>query len=98
MLDYLLNGLTLGAIFAFIALGYTMVYGIIKLINFAHGEFFMFGAYMGYFALSGLGIERLPLPQPLPILLSYFVALTAASLGAGLLAVATEWVAYRPVR
>jgi branched-chain amino acid transport system permease protein len=98
VLDYLLNGLGLGAIFAFIALGYTMVYGIIKLINFAHGEFFMFGAYLGYFALNDFGIDRLPLPQPLPILLSYFVALTVASLGAGLLAVTTELIAYRPVR
>jgi branched-chain amino acid transport system permease protein len=98
VLDYLLNGLTLGAIFAFIALGYTMVYGIIKLINFAHGEFFMFGAFLGFFALRDLGVERLPLPHPLPILLSYFVALTVASAGAGALAVATERIAYRPVR
>jgi len=96
--DFFLNGLGLGAIFAFIALGYTMVYGIIKLINFAHGEFFMFGAYLGYFVLSDLGIDRLPLPQPLPILLSYFVALTVASIGAGLLAITTERIAYRPVR
>ncbi len=96
--DFLLTGLGLGAIFAFIALGYTMVYGIIKLINFAHGEFFMFGAYLGYFALNDLGLDRLPLPQPLPILLSYVVALTVASVGAGLLAVTTERIAYRPVR
>jgi branched-chain amino acid transport system permease protein len=98
VLDYLLNGLTMGAIFAFIALGYTMVYGIIKLINFAHGEFFMFGAFLGFFVLRDAGIERLPLPWPLPILLSYFVALTASSLGAGVLAVVTERIAYRPVR
>jgi len=97
-LDFFLNGLGLGAIFAFIALGYTMVYGIIKLINFAHGEFFMFGAFLGYFVLRDLGIERVGLPHPLPILLSYFVALTAASLGAAGLAVLTERIAYRPVR
>jgi len=96
--EFFLNGLGLGAIFAFIALGYTMVYGIIKLINFAHGEFFMFGAFLGYFVLHDLGIERLGLPQPLPILLAYFVALWAASLGAGALAVVTERIAYRPVR
>ncbi|MDJ0974601.1 MAG: branched-chain amino acid ABC transporter permease [Planctomycetota bacterium] len=96
--DYLMNGLGLGAIFAFIALGYTMVYGIIKLINFAHGEFFMVGAYVGYFCLRDLDIERVGLPQPLPILLDFFVALWAASLVAGLLAVLTERVAYRPVR
>ncbi len=85
-------------IFAFIALGYTMVYGIIKLINFAHGEFFMFGAFMGFFVLRDLGIERLGLPQPLPIILAYVVALTVASLSAGILAVVTERIAYRPVR
>jgi len=98
VIDFFLNGLQLGAIFAFIALGYTMVYGIIKLINFAHGEFFMFGAFLGYFVLRDSGIERLPLPFPLPILLSYFVALCAASVGAGVLAVVTERIAYRPVR
>jgi len=98
VLEFFLNGLGLGAIFAFIALGYTMVYGIIKLINFAHGEFFMFGAFLGYFVLKDGGIERLPLPHPIPILLSYFLALCAASLGAGVLAVVTERVAYRPVR
>ena len=93
-----MNGLGLGAIFAFIALGYTMVYGIIKLINFAHGEFFMVGAFVGYFCLRDLDIERVPLPQPLPILLDFFVALCAASLAAAILAVITERVAYRPVR
>ncbi len=98
MLDYLLNGLGLGAIFAFIALGYTMVYGIIKLINFAHGEFFMVGGFLGFFALRDLGIERVALPAPLPILLAYFCALTVAALGSGLLAVVTERIAYRPVR
>jgi len=98
VLEFFLNGLGLGAIFAFIALGYTMVYGIIKLINFAHGEFFMFGAFLGYFVLKDGGIERLPLPFPIPILLSYVVALSAASIGAGVLAVVTERIAYRPVR
>ena len=98
LLDFFLSGLQLGAIFAFIALGYTMVYGIIKLINFAHGEFMMFGAYVGFFCLRDLGLERLGLPFPLPILISFFVALTAASFAAGVLAVVTERLAYRPVR
>jgi branched-chain amino acid transport system permease protein len=96
--EYVLNGLSLGAIYAFIALGYTMVYGIIRLINFAHGEFFMFGGYVGYFVLRDSGIDRLPLPAPLPAIAQYLAALTAASLAAGLLAVAVERVAYRPVR
>lgn len=95
---FLVNGLGLGAIFAFIALGYTMVYGIIKLINFAHGEFFMFGAFAGYFCLRDLELERLPLPHPLPIVVDFLVALTVAAFAAGLLAVITERVAYRPVR
>jgi branched-chain amino acid transport system permease protein len=98
LLDFFLSGLQLGAIFAFIALGYTMVYGIIRLINFAHGEFMMFGAYAGYFCLQGLGLEKLALPFPLPILLNFFVALSAAALAAGILAVVTERIAYRPVR
>ncbi len=96
--DYFLNGLGLGAIFAFIALGYTMVYGIIKLINFAHGEFFMVGAFVGYFCLRDLDLEYLPLPQPLPIVVDFLVALLAAALAAAILAVITERVAYRPVR
>ncbi len=98
LLPFLLNGFGLGAIFAFIALGYTMVYGIIKLINFAHGEFFMFGAYVGYFCLRDLELERVALPGPLPIVLDFLVALTAAAFAAGLLAVLTERLAYRPVR
>jgi branched-chain amino acid transport system permease protein len=96
--DYLLNGLGLGAIYAFIALGYTMVYGIIRLINFAHGEVFMVGAYIGMFALRDLGMERLGLPQPWPIVISIGVTLLLAGLGAGLLAVVIERLAYRPVR
>ncbi|HWR20305.1 MAG TPA: branched-chain amino acid ABC transporter permease, partial [Verrucomicrobiae bacterium] len=47
LLQQLVNGLTLGSVYALIALGYTMVYGIIELINFAHGEIYMLGAYMG---------------------------------------------------
>jgi len=48
-LQQVINGLSLGSIYALIALGYTMVYGIIKLINFAHGEIYMIGAYIGFF-------------------------------------------------
>ena len=51
----LVNGLTLGSVYALIALGYSMVYGILKLLNFAHGEVYMFGAFIGYFVLSALG-------------------------------------------
>ena len=51
MLQQLVNGLILGSVYALLALGYTMVYGIIKLINFAHGDLYMMGAFMGYFLL-----------------------------------------------
>ena len=50
----IITGLTLGSIYALIALGYTMVYGILRMINFAHGEIFMVGAFAGYFAAVGL--------------------------------------------
>ena len=94
----LLDGLGLGAIYAFIALGYTMVYGIIRLINFAHGEFFMVGGFVGWFVLRDSRIDELPLPQPLPLVLAILAALAAAGLAAGLLAIVTERLAYRPVR
>jgi branched-chain amino acid transport system permease protein len=95
---YLLDGLSLGCIYAFIALGYTMVYGIIKLINFAHGEVFMVGAFLAYLSLSRLGLERLPLPEPLPVALAWLAALLVAAAGAGMLAVTIERLAYRPLR
>ena len=54
-LSQLVAGLTLGSLYALIALGYSMVYGILKLLNFAHGEVFMIGSYIGYFVLIALG-------------------------------------------
>jgi len=88
--DVLLDGFALGCIYALIALGYTMVYGVIKLINFAHGEFFMFGAYVGYFAL-----DHLQIPSPL---LNFLIAISMAALAAGALAVVVEKLAYKPLR
>lgn len=84
LLTYLLNGITQGSIYALIALGYTMVYGIIKLINFAHGEFYMIGAFVGYFLIQA----GVPL----------YIALPAAMLGSGLIAVTVERLVYRPIR
>ncbi len=92
----ILNGLTLGSIYALIAVGYTMVYGIIKLINFAHGEFYMFGAFVGYYVLILVfggkegGRE-----------LGMFALLTAAliaGLATGILAICVERIVYRPLR
>jgi len=96
LLQQILNGLSLGSIYALIALGYTMVYGILKLINFAHGEVFMIGAYAGYFAALGLGVERYTdagFPLYLAILVLVFAMAVAALLGASI-----EFLAYRPVR
>ena len=56
VLQQIINGLTVGAIYAIVALGYTMVYGIIRLINFAHGAVFMYGAYLGLTVLAVLGV------------------------------------------
>ena len=56
----LINGISLGSIYALIALGYTMIYGIIKLINFAHGDIYMVGAYIGFFAVSQAHLSIVP--------------------------------------
>jgi branched-chain amino acid transport system permease protein len=91
-----LNGLSLGSIYALIALGYTMVYGILKLINFAHGELFMIGAYAGYFAALALGVQSYG-EAGFPLYLA-LVVLVIAMAAAALLGVAIEFLAYRPVR
>ena len=80
-----INGLQLGFVYALIALGYTMVYGIVRLINFAHGDVFMVGAFIGLYA-----IERYHMP-----LAAVFVA---AIVGCTILAVLIEQLAYRPLR
>ncbi|HEX2924510.1 MAG TPA: branched-chain amino acid ABC transporter permease, partial [Chloroflexota bacterium] len=80
-----INGLQLGFVYALIALGYTMVYGIIRLINFAHGDIFMVGAYVGFFSYVVLGWGFIP-----GIILAMIVC--------AVLAVVIEWLAYRPLR
>ena len=97
-LQQIINGLSLGSIYALIALGYTMVYGILKLINFAHGEVFMLGAYSGYYVATALGVDRYEASGaafPLGLALVVLVAAMAAS---ALLGVTIEALAYRPVR
>jgi branched-chain amino acid transport system permease protein len=88
----LINGLTIGFIYALIALGYTMVYGILRLINFAHGDIYMVGAFSGYFLAYQLGIESQP------SLLGLGGVLIGAMLMAALAGVVIERFAYRPVR
>jgi branched-chain amino acid transport system permease protein len=95
-LQQVLNGLSLGSIYALIALGYTMVYGILKLINFAHGEVFMIGAYAGYFGALGLGVESYA-AAGFPLYLAIAVLAFAMAVAA-LLGVSIELFAYRPVR
>ncbi|CAG2149513.1 High-affinity branched-chain amino acid transport system permease protein LivH [Cupriavidus yeoncheonensis] len=89
----LVNGLTLGAIYALIAIGYTMVYGIIGMINFAHGEIYMIGAYVGLVTLTAIGVQA---GYPLPLVLG--AALLVSVVVTGCYGFAVERVAYRPLR
>jgi len=92
-LQQLLNGLTVGSTYALIAIGYTMVYGIIGMINFAHGEVYMIGSYVTFIALTGLamlGLESLPLLVLGAFLLSMIVT---SAYGFSI-----ERIAYRPLR
>ena len=84
-LQQLINGLSLGSIYALIALGYTMVYGIIKLINFAHGDIYMLGAYIGFICTAQLGM-------------GFFSALITAMALCALIGVVIERIAYKPLR
>lgn len=84
-LQQMINGLSLGSIYALIALGYTMVYGIIKLINFAHGDVYMLGAFVAFYATTFFH-------------LNFFVALIIAMLLCGVLGVVIERIAYKPLR
>ncbi len=91
IIEALVTGLTQGAMIALVALGYTMVYGVLKLINFAHSEVFMMGAYFGLFLIAALGGTANPMVAG--------VAGTLLSMvGASLLGIAVERVAYRPLR
>ncbi|MCL5780684.1 ABC transporter permease [Desulforamulus profundi] len=84
-LQQLINGISLGSIYALIALGYTMVYGIVQLINFAHGDVYMVGAYLGFFATAILGWSFLP-------------ALLMSMVVCAILGMVIEKLAYTPLR
>jgi len=92
----LLDGLILGFMYALIALGYTMVYGVLEFINFAHSEIFILGAFVGVEIL--LSMKSAGLLDVLPWVLVLLLALVAGMLASGLAAVAVERVAYRPLR
>ena len=85
ILQQLINGISLGSIYALIALGYTMIYGIIKLINFAHGDIYMVGAYIGFFAITQAHLSIIP-----ALIISFAVT--------GILGMIVEKLAYKPLR
>jgi branched-chain amino acid transport system permease protein len=91
----LVNGITLGSLYGLIALGYSMVYGILKLLNFAHGDVYMIGAFVGYGVLTLLGGPLSPTIAIAPLIVLMFLA---AMLACGALGVVIERFAYRPLR
>lgn len=99
IIQNLVNGLQWGSFYALIALGYTLVYGVLSLINFAHGDLFMVGAYVAYFAASlGLGVLAWQLPWALPSWSIIVGTVVTTMLLTAALGVLIERVAYRPLR
>jgi branched-chain amino acid transport system permease protein len=94
LLQNLLNGIASGAIYALIALGYTMVYGILKLINFAHGDIFMLGSFVGYYA-GGYVVRHI---NGQPSFVSAALILLLSMICCGIFGFISERVAYRPLR
>lgn len=91
----LVNGITTGALYALVALGFSMVYGVLKLLNFAHGDLYMVGAYIGFFVIRWFG-GAADVDIPVPLLLVIMFVLAAGLVGG--LGVAIERFAYRPLR
>ncbi len=91
----LVNGITTGALYALVALGFSMVYGVLKLLNFAHGDLYMVGAFVGYFVIQWFGgPQSLHIPVPLLVTIMF----VSAAVLVGFLGVAIERFAYRPLR
>jgi branched-chain amino acid transport system permease protein len=91
----LVNGIAIGALYSLVALGFSMVYGVLKLLNFAHGDLYMVGAFIGYFVIQWFGGPS-HLTIPVPLLLLIMFVLAAGVVGG--LGVAIERFAYRPLR
>jgi branched-chain amino acid transport system permease protein len=91
-IQHLINGLSLGSIYALIALGYTMVFGILKLINFAHGEIYMLGAFAGYYLSRSFDLTKNPGYA------SFFIVLLGAMALCAVAGFVIERLAYRPLR
>lgn len=84
-LQQMINGITVGGSYALIALGYTMVYGILRIVNFAHGDVFMMGSFFGLFCMQFLGMP-------------YYVAFPIAAIATAIMGIIMERIAYRPIR
>jgi len=95
LLQHLINGLTLGAIYALIALGYTMVYGILKFINFAHGEILMVGTFI---SLAVYNVLCSTATSGMMIIVFFIISIIIAMISSGLLGVVIEKIAYKPLR
>ena len=94
-----MDGLTLGAVYALIALGYTLVYGVLRLINFAHSEIFMIGVFSSVFAFHALGIkDGDPAKTGIALAVALAVAMLVGMLASGAAALLMERIAYRPLR
>ena len=94
IIEQLINGLTIGSFYALIALGYSMVYGVLKMINFAHGDFFTFGSYVGYTVLV---FGSAFLTTYFGLWGGLFVAISAAAVSLAIVGLIVERLAYRPV-
>ncbi len=98
-LQQLLNGLSIGSVYAIFALGYTLVYSILGIINLAHGAIFTLGAYFTYALMGGtFGFNGLLANATLPVQLSFAIALIVSSTLAGLVGIAMERIAFQPLR
>lgn len=93
--DFVMFGLTMGSVYALVALGYTMVYGVLRLINFCHGDIFMFGSFTAYFVAAPLGHSHFLDKHPV---VGIGIILLVAMAVSATLAVAVERIAYRPFR
>jgi branched-chain amino acid transport system permease protein len=95
LIQTLVTGVVTGCLYALIALGYSMVYGVLKLLNFAHGDLYMVGAFIGYFAIQWFGGAT---ALVIPVWLLVIFMIVVSGLGVGALGVAIERFAYRPLR
>ncbi len=98
LVQILSQGLAQGSLYALIALGYTMVYGIIELINFAHGDVFMVGAFLSFLVIRAVFGSTVSTLGGISLVASVLLALAVAMVGSGLLGVLIERLAYRPLR